>query len=330
MKKLTYVLMILVCGIPAKSFSQNPFESLGAKDIKVLTFSNGKYNEFFDNDSIVQIGSVLFNTKSNKIVAFVKTDTTYSEATLKPEITSKWLSPDPLAAKFPYITPYSYANDNPIIFTDPDGREIRLTINGPDNKPQIVVYNYGQKYEGKSSFVQETFSQLDYLIKNSVDDEKIVASLASAKDYVWNINEATGYGPGDIFTSGNSTWHHTRSGLITTEGGRQSPETGLLHEAGHIWIGYSQNSGQSIDQQMKNGAMFEPSIPAYGGNWEENYVIRKWENPYAESQGQAPRANHNWTGFYSAGPLSSKEESFSGTIKDNSTCIPCAQNNQGQ
>ena len=96
----------------------NPFESLGAKNIKVLTLSNGKYNEFFDNDTIVQIGTVLFNTVTNQVVAFVKTDTSYSEANLKPEITSRWLSPDPLAHQFPAWSPYNYVSDNPILNID--------------------------------------------------------------------------------------------------------------------------------------------------------------------------------------------------------------------
>ena len=137
MKKLTFILMISASIVAIKSFSQNPFESLGVKDIKVLTFSNGKFNEFFDNDSIVQIGSVLFNTKSNEIVAFVQTDTSYSEATLKPEITSRWLSPDPLAAKFPFESPYIFCGDNPINFIDIAGK-----YKYPANKAAAYTRDY--------------------------------------------------------------------------------------------------------------------------------------------------------------------------------------------
>lgn len=50
---------------------QNPFEQAGYKNVKVATLSKGKYQEFHDLDSIVQIGSTLINVNSRKIVGFV-------------------------------------------------------------------------------------------------------------------------------------------------------------------------------------------------------------------------------------------------------------------
>jgi len=79
--------------------AQNPYKSLGVQE-DPLTLSKGKYQEFFPNDTLVQIGSVLLNTVTGKVVAFLKTDTLYSEADLKPELTSRWMSPDPLAEKY--------------------------------------------------------------------------------------------------------------------------------------------------------------------------------------------------------------------------------------
>jgi RHS repeat-associated protein len=39
-------------------------------------------------------------------------------------VTSLWLSVDPLAEKYPSMSPYIYCANNPIIYIDPDGREI--------------------------------------------------------------------------------------------------------------------------------------------------------------------------------------------------------------
>ena len=37
---------------------------------------------------------------------------------------SQWLSTGPLAEKYPGISPYTYTADNPVMLTDPDGREV--------------------------------------------------------------------------------------------------------------------------------------------------------------------------------------------------------------
>jgi hypothetical protein len=101
--------------------AQNPYEEFGVTP-KVMTLSDGKYEEFFPNDTIVQIGSVMFNTVTNEVVAFVETDTVYSEATMQPEIVSRWLSPDPLSDEFPDWSPYNFSYDSPIKYKDEDGR----------------------------------------------------------------------------------------------------------------------------------------------------------------------------------------------------------------
>jgi len=119
MKRLFLVFTILFCFTFANA--QNPFEAYGYTP-KIATLSNGKYNEFHDLDTIVQIGTVLFNTQTKQIVAFLQVDTLYSEATLQPDIVSMWMSPDPLASEYPSNSPYMYCLGNPIVFVDPDGR----------------------------------------------------------------------------------------------------------------------------------------------------------------------------------------------------------------
>lgn len=122
MKKL-FLLLALIVGFVSIQAQDNPFAKYGYTP-KVATLSQGQFNEFHDQDTIVQIGSVLFNTKSKQIVAFVEYDTLYSEATLEPDIVSRWISPDPLADHPNQIglSPYQYGWNNPIYWTDPDGR----------------------------------------------------------------------------------------------------------------------------------------------------------------------------------------------------------------
>ena len=112
-----FILFLMYFGIVQ---AQNPFEKFGYEP-KIGTLSKGKYIEHFDNDSIVRIGTVLFNTYTNTIDAFATKDTVYSEANVDPTIMSRWISPDPLADEFPDKSPYNFVNNNPIRYTDPLG-----------------------------------------------------------------------------------------------------------------------------------------------------------------------------------------------------------------
>ncbi|QTY27910.1 hypothetical protein [Flavobacterium sp. CS20] len=99
----------------------NPFKRFGYKP-KIHTLSKGKYLEFHDLDSIVKIGSFSYHVKRKVVTRFTEQKEVYSEATLRPEIISRWFSPDPLAEEFPDKSPYNFVNNNPIRYVDPDGR----------------------------------------------------------------------------------------------------------------------------------------------------------------------------------------------------------------
>jgi hypothetical protein len=139
MKKLTTFLIALVSTFTAIAQKQ-PFEQYGYK-VKIATLSKGKYIEHFDQDTIVQIGTVLMNRRSGKIVSFVKYDTTLGEYSLKPELVSRWMSPDPLAHEFYSESPYNFGHNNPVRYVDPDGRapldNIYLNENGKVIKREV-------------------------------------------------------------------------------------------------------------------------------------------------------------------------------------------------
>lgn len=121
----------------------NPFKEFGYK-AKIATLSKGKYLEFHDLDSIVQVGSVMINTKTKRIVTIIEKETLpLSEATLKPEIISRWMSPDPLSEEFPDKSPYNFTNNNPVYFNDPTGlaSEAPLDDYGVDKKGNIKLIN---------------------------------------------------------------------------------------------------------------------------------------------------------------------------------------------
>jgi hypothetical protein len=148
MKTKVPFLLLLFLGFGLFGYAQNPFQDIGV-EVKPITLSKGKYDEFHDGDSVVRIGNALFNVHTERIVGFVEEDTFFDEATLQPEVTSRWLSIDPLAKEFPSWSPYVFANDNPIFFNDPTGASGEATID--KESKTITVTSIFAFYGGSST-----------------------------------------------------------------------------------------------------------------------------------------------------------------------------------
>lgn len=145
--------------------AQQPFERLGVK-VPVLTLSNGRYPEFFPNDSLRRIGSVVYNRRLHRIAYLLPADSlTYPPA----EVTSRWFSPDPLAEKDIYISPYAFARDNAIRYIDTDGREIV----DPKGKPITYSVNSNGSVSFSPNATESARTFITELLKNDAGTEAL-------------------------------------------------------------------------------------------------------------------------------------------------------------
>lgn len=129
--------LLLALGLGRSVHAQQPFLKYGVT-VKVATLSNGRFQEFFTNDSLRRIGSVVYDTRLHRVAYLLPPDSLVGHA--KPDITSRWISPDPLAEKDNFISPYAFARDNAIRYNDPDGREV---VGDPPKPKTIMVFYHG-------------------------------------------------------------------------------------------------------------------------------------------------------------------------------------------
>jgi len=132
------LLILLVVNVAnAQNKNPNPFAKYGRK-ADVRTYSQGRFVEIIENDTLIKIGDVVLNSVTREIEGFIETDTAYSEATLEPEIYS-FASVDPLSKNFPELSPYQYASNCPISGIDLDGLEyFSVHVLIKDGKKQII------------------------------------------------------------------------------------------------------------------------------------------------------------------------------------------------
>ena len=230
--KVKNVLFALFVAVSISAIGQNnPFEKFGYTP-GILTLSNGEFEEFFDSDSIVQIGSALYNTKSQYVIGFIEKDTIYSETTLEPEIVSRWLSPDPLANMFPAESPYIFAGNSPILNVDVNGR-FKLPT-GQEGE------NFVKQYPTLAKYIQAT--PMDYIygkkgvITELLRSEKIVKSLIlNSIHYGGNPMELKGLNKSDLimnFLGGNGP----TIGVSNDLDGPEGTYTSYFDSHGNIFI----------------------------------------------------------------------------------------------
>ncbi len=188
-----YPFLLLALGLRYTAHAQQPFLKYGLK-VKVATLSNGRFQEFFTNDSLRRIGSVVYDTRLRRIAYLLPPDSLVGHA--KPDITSRWMSPDPLAEKYMYITPYAFGNNNPVRYSDIDGREII------DSKGNAVTVNKdgGFAYAGKDVSIIQFVGALS---KNNAGREtltglvntatKITIDITGERDMGKNSDGQVGY-----------------------------------------------------------------------------------------------------------------------------------------
>lgn len=123
MKNLPFIFipLLLLSGIqPGNSRNNgtegNPFARYGT-NVPVGTFSDNP--EFHDGECIVEIGPVKYDTRTREVTGFTDTE---DPSYLPPEIIA--LSPDPHCEKYYFVSPYVVSFNNPLRFTDPDGRDV--------------------------------------------------------------------------------------------------------------------------------------------------------------------------------------------------------------
>lgn len=120
--KRTTLFLLAVTTASSCLFAQttkNPFSELGYKKQITYTSSKGEFEEFHNNADIVEIGSVYFNTKTNKVVGYINEQKENAEV---PTATPA-MSVDPLCEKYYWISPYAFCLNNPVNVIDPDGRD---------------------------------------------------------------------------------------------------------------------------------------------------------------------------------------------------------------
>ncbi|MEM9982146.1 MAG: hypothetical protein AAF734_06605, partial [Bacteroidota bacterium] len=123
--KRYYLLLLCLCLLVASPLlaqkKKRKDKKLKKFTYEIKTLTNGKYDEIFHDDTLMQVGLGIINTVTGELVETLEEDTTYGGHTYYYEVPIRWLSIDPLAEKFPSYSGYNFVENDPIRKMDPDG-----------------------------------------------------------------------------------------------------------------------------------------------------------------------------------------------------------------
>ena len=154
---------------------------------------------------------------------------------------SVWLSVDPLADKYPGMSPYMYTAGNPVMLVDPDGRTIWIT--GNDGATD-VEYKQGMEYKGDDKLILKRIGVLNKM-NETKNGKKVLTTLVDSENHYMIM---TGDGENPEFCA-NDIESGQKGGQIETKGNEDLKT--YSHELFHAYQDEIGQGGASIFNEVE-------------------------------------------------------------------------------
>ena len=89
-------------------YAHNTSNETGIKESDILTLSDGRYDEFHGYNDYERVGSAIIDMRTNKIARFIDRDSVIGEGMAELDMTTRFLTTDPMAEKYYQMSPYGY------------------------------------------------------------------------------------------------------------------------------------------------------------------------------------------------------------------------------
>jgi hypothetical protein len=225
--------------------------------------------------------------RTRKIARFVSKDS----IPCRTDMTTKFLSIDPMAEKYFQMSPYAYCANNPILFIDPNGEEIWIYYG--ENNSQKVRYDNGKLYNsdgsgynGDDSFVSTSLTYLNEM--NSTENgSTVVGGLVSSKNQFNFTNSFVNDDEGNMipnalaFEGSKAGGGEIHAGALLNA--KMQDGQKLEATAHELFHGYQWEKGETLNGSLRTvdnevGAFLFGRSVYYSYNKENGYGMLNWGN----------------------------------------------------
>ncbi len=198
------------------------------------------------------------------------------------ELMTMWLSVDPMADKYPSISPYAYCAWNPVKLVDPDGMEMddpptKLKNIGPViPQSDFIGWNHPGIEENCNAYAREQMSVAGYFVGGGAD-----------KTNINPYNEKTGSNEAEF----NKAVDYIKSSLgngipvfvgVDDREGAKNPDKTTDHFIVIVGMGYDEENGNYFTAYDNSTGIEE------AGTSDQNRLYVDYENKRIQSKGRFP------------------------------------------
>ncbi len=125
MKKVFFIITLFLCNIAI--FAQendNPYSMFGYEPkISDVNYSDTAQFCLYNTDTTALVQTLVFNFERGKVFLYNANEQVLTTLPISKETIARFNTIDPLAEKYPHISPYAFCGNNPVNRIDPDGRD---------------------------------------------------------------------------------------------------------------------------------------------------------------------------------------------------------------
>jgi RHS repeat-associated protein len=165
----------------------------------------------------------------------------------------RWHVIDPLAEKYPNVSPYAYCANNPVLFIDPNGQEIWIYYNDADGNQHKLQYTQGMKYKGDNAFVSASIASLNQMNSTKIGGQVLGELVGSENQFNFTNTFAKDKDGNEVknalsFTKSENGGGEIHSGALM--GDKMQKGQKLESTAHELFHGYQYEKGQTMDRSM--------------------------------------------------------------------------------
>lgn len=132
MKNILLVFSLCIACIQGNAQNSSPYEIFGHVSNVTYEMPVTEFLYIKNKDTSSDVKAMALDAENGYAVLLNKDDVILEKVKLQPEHMLRWLSTDPLQAKYPFASPYNFVLNTPIQAIDPDGKRVYF-VGGANN-----------------------------------------------------------------------------------------------------------------------------------------------------------------------------------------------------